>query len=222
MIPASAPSTGNSRRPSWRTVSSVKRSPTCSPISANASSRTTGGTTKLDAGERQRAGDDHRAEQRAGGDVGAAGEERRDRCDGGGDQPVARRRQRVLVRHRADPLAAAEDRHQQRRREDDDQHAQVLHEGDEPIVAAEVFGHADDPGRAAGDHPERRRRAGRARSSGASTQPARDAERERARADQQDRQPRAGDRLQRVGLEVGAERDAAHGLGGDERASSGA
>ena len=64
--------TGTSRRPDRRTVATVKRSPTCRPISANAVSRSAGGTAKSRprAGERQRAREDHRPEQhrrRAGG-----------------------------------------------------------------------------------------------------------------------------------------------------------
>ena len=68
--------------------------------------------------------------------------------------------------------------------QDHDEHADVLHERDEPVVGAEVAGHAHDPRRAAGDHPERRRRPVELGEAG--EQPAhRDAQPERGRAHDQ-------------------------------------
>ena len=55
---------------------------------------------------------------------------------------------------RATAVAGERDGHQQRREQHDDEHAQVLHERDEPVVGAELARHAHDPRRAAGHEPE--------------------------------------------------------------------
>jgi hypothetical protein len=98
----------------------------------------------------------------------------------------------------------------------DDEHAQVLHERHEAVVAAELARHRDDPRRAARDHAQRGGRPvqfGRAGHEQARAQ----AHPERRGAHQHDRDPVVAQRRQRRGLDVGAERDARHGLGGDER-----
>ena len=100
------------------------------------------------AGRRERhdAREDHRPEQRR----------RPER--GGRDQQRAQRASAAVISQPARPIsgvagpaarpravARERDRDEQRREQHDDEHAQVLHERDEPVVAAEVARHATMP-----------------------------------------------------------------------------
>ena len=213
--PTTPSTTGRSRRPRRLTVSSVKRRPTCRPISAKASSRSTGGTTKSRPASTSAPESSIGPSSVPAGTLQAAGDQRAAGGDGERQQPVARVGEDRGRRWSRAASASAEDGDQHRRQQHDDEHPHVLHEGHEAVVGAEVVGHRDDPGGAAGDHPERRRRAVELGVAG--EQPAhRDAQIERRRAHDQHRQPGVAEGLQRVGLQVGADRHAAHGLGGEE------
>ena len=125
-------------RPSSLTVPSVKRRPTWRPISANASSRRAGGTANSTPASVSAPATSIGPEQRARGHVRTARDQRRAGGDGGRQQPVGRVAERGRAgAGRASPTGP-EGGDQQRREQDHDEHAQVLHEGDEAVVAAEV------------------------------------------------------------------------------------
>ena len=150
-------------RPSSRIVERVNRSPTCRPMSAKAVwlEQVGHGEVAGRAAQHRDPGEDHRAEQHAGRDLGPHRDQRPDRGERDRQRPVERVSEEAGRRHRARParvLGAEEDRDPERGQEHDDQDPQVLHERDEPVVGAELAGHARRS-------PTLRRRSSRARPS---------------------------------------------------------
>ena len=219
--PPSAASTGPVSRPSSRTVSGVKRSPTWRPMTANAAwlSRSGDGEVVGEPSEHDDAREDHRAEQHARGDLRARRQQGPRRRERQREHPVdrlAERRGARQGRRRARVVAAEEQSDHERRRDHDHQHAQVLHEGHEPVVRPELAGHPDDARGAARDQAERGR--GGVERGGAGQHRAREeAGGERGEGHQRHREPRVGQRAQRVALQVGAEGHAGDRLARAER-----
>ena len=209
MSPTMQSRTGTSSAPTSRTVDIVNRRPTCRPMPANAASRSTGGTDEaVGQQEADDAREEHRAQQRPGGQPGQPRDEDARRGEDRRQDPaldVAERADAVVRRPGVVPRE--HDRHEHRRRHDDDEHPQVLHERDEPVVRLQLARHADDARRPAGDHAERRGRAVEARPP-REHDAAEEAEPERREAHERHGDPRVGRGLERVGLQVGAERDA--------------
>ena len=209
MSPTMQSRTGPSSAPTSRTVDIVNRRPTCRPMPANATSRSTGGTTKPSGSRRPTTpARSIGPSSEPGGQPGQPRDEDARRREDRRQDPAldVAERADALVR-RPGVVAGEHDRHEHRRRHDDDEHPQVLHERDEPVVRPELARHADDARRPAGDHAERRGRAVEARPP-REHDAAEEAEPERREAHERHGDPRVGRRLERVGLQVGAERDA--------------